>query len=142
MKRFALGLSGVLVFGVLMTACNSGPSVVGKWTGTIPAQGQQLPATVEYKADKTYVVKIAQNGMEFDISGTYEIKEDQMTSTVTSVNLLKIPQEMEQMRALAEQEVKKMEGVTETGTITFEGNDKLVMKSSEGNTMNLTRVKE
>lgn len=140
-KRIAIGLS-VLVCGLALTACNSGPTMVGKWQGSIPAQGQSIPATVEYKADKTFVAESSQGGAGFRVSGTYELKEDQMTTTITSATLLNVPQEMAPLKAMAEQEMKKIEGQTETATIKFNGNDEMVSTGPNGQTVTFTRIKE
>ncbi len=79
----SLFLAGI----VLLTAgCGGGNPMVGTWKlvlnddikAKMPA-GEKADVSVEFKADKTFVVLMDMRGRKEEISGTYELKDKTLT---------------------------------------------------------------
>ena len=60
----------------------------------------------------------------FSMNGTYEAKEKNLSITVKDIAVQKAP---EQFKAMIEEGMKKQTGKTQTGTITWDGEDKFTL---------------
>ncbi|QYK53569.1 MAG: hypothetical protein KF824_01450 [Fimbriimonadaceae bacterium] len=126
-----------------LSACNSKPSVVGKWTGNMAVQGATVPATVEYKTDKTFVVTVGQAGVNVEISGTYTTTDTQITTTAQNFKILgDIPANPMFTKASLEAQMAKEAGKAETSTYKFKDADTLEYTGSNGTNFTMTRVKD
>lgn len=84
--RKALAFSLVTFVLLLAMACGASNPMVGTWKmvfsddvkSKMPA-GQSADIVAEFKADKTFVVKMDLLGRKDEVTGTYELKDKELT---------------------------------------------------------------
>jgi hypothetical protein len=85
-------LATTVIGGLLILATGCGHnSIVGKWQGNVPIQGQTVPVTMEFKSDgtetQTASVQSPIGTMSIVANGTYTVKDTDLQMTQTSVTL-------------------------------------------------------
>ncbi len=124
-----------------LTACNSKPSLVGKWKGQVQENGQQLDSTIEFKNDGKMVAQIAISGIEAEVTSSYTATDTNYTSTVEGFKIIKLPPELESNRSLMEASMTKEKGKKVTNPYKFKDNDTLEVTFEGGFNSTWTRVK-
>lgn len=79
-----------LAWMLALVGCGGGNPMVGTWTLKLndaiknaPGGGDAPIATAEFKADNTFEVKTKMGGSEQTVSGTYELKDKELTMKTT-----------------------------------------------------------
>lgn len=131
------------VLGLVLVGCSSGPSLVGKWQGDLAANGQTIPATIEYKADNTWVANASVQSVGFQITGTYELKDGKLSQTTKETKLTgELPPQLAPMKAQMEAAMAQGNGQTSTTEVKFVDADTVTTKTAAGQDVTLKRVKE
>lgn len=132
-----------IVAVLALTACAPKPSLVGKWTGNMEVQGSSVPATVEYKADKTFLITVGQQGINVEISGTYTSTDTEVTSTTGDIKIVgDLPAQAAAMKPMIEAELAKQKGKVEKSTYKLTDADTVEYTSEKGTKFTMTRVKD
>lgn len=93
MIRKSLLLVACFVWLLALVGCGGGASdpMVGTWSlklnedmkKMMPKDAKEPTVTAEFKGDKTFEVKMNMDGKEQVVSGTYELKEKELTMKAT-----------------------------------------------------------
>lgn len=82
LRSAALAASVILML-IFLAGCGKGNSIVGKWSGTLPAsQGQSAQWNVEFKPDGTEAQTIAVVGKSIDLQAKYTAQDGVLTQTL------------------------------------------------------------
>lgn len=95
MRTFSLVAVGAIVFGA---GCQSAPSIVGEWTLKQPITASQggvavtiesnnLSFTADGKTKSTMTMKVMNQSVSVESTGTYTVAEQQLTTNTSEVKL-------------------------------------------------------
>lgn len=140
---------------LLLLVCGcSGPSIVGKWTVT-PADPLAIPATVTatfgnpnqltvFVEAKPTIPFAGDFKVEADVSGTWRIEGDKISVNPNEVVVKSSMAEGQAKGLIAdevERQVKDTVSKSATGTMKWEGADKITITNADGKTAILARIK-
>lgn len=132
---FVLGAAAVMLAGC------GGPSLVGEWEGSTKMQGMDMKMFMNYKSDGNLDGKAVINSpvlkeMTVIMKGTYKQSGEELTTTVTSVDIQGVSDEMKKMIMPS---VKKDIEKEKTSKFKFINKDEIEMTSKEGDTLTMKR---
>lgn len=128
----------ILILLVAVVGCKPKSPVVGKWTGNVSSQGQNIAMKFEFKEDGTFTSSAPLMSLTIVSSGTYKYEEGNLTTTTEKIDLQGTPPAglpMDSMKKAAEQGV----GKPQTIPVTFK-DDKMTL-SMNGMSLELTKEK-
>ncbi len=106
------------------------------------SQGQEMLATIEYKADKTWEANASIQQVAFRITGTYELKEGKLSQTTKETKIVgDLPAQLAPMKAQMEAAMAQGAGQTTTSDIEFVDADTMKTKTQAGQDVTFKRVK-
>ena len=124
---------------LVLAGCNTGPSIVGKWSGDFPFKGTTAPANLDVRADKTYTMSMANQGLTFSVTGTWDIKDKDWTTTVTDAKIEgDLPPAAASLKPMIDQQLNGMKGEKTTAKVEFP-DAKTMKMTAGGTTATLTR---
>jgi len=124
-----------------LSACNTKPSLVGKWQGKLEQQGQTVDAAVEFKNGGKMVADVTVQGIAIQMLATYTTTETSYTTTIDEFKIITLPPAMEQARPMMEANMKGETGKSTTSNYKFIDKDTVEMSSTNGQKTTWTRVK-
>ncbi len=140
------GLIGLVAVVTLvgLVGCQSGPTIVGKWTGTGGVVGASSgTGEFEFKGDKTFVMTSTGEGTTFKMSGTYTTGEKgAFTMKVVDAGIEgELPPEAKAMKPVIDQMMEQVKGQETKGTVEFKSNDEATLTFEGQQPVTMTRVK-
>ncbi len=135
-----------LVLLAALVGCNTKPSLVGTWTGTmaVPQQGE-VPATITFNTDKTYRVEFATGaGLTLAETGTYTDEEGTKVLLTTGEIKLEgdLPPAVAPYKAQMDAAFADAKGGTRELTYKFKDADTVDVKYADNSSATFTRKKE
>jgi hypothetical protein len=133
-KFFAIG---VAVLGLMIVGCNSKPSLVGKWKGEISAQGQSMPADIEFKPDGKMITVAQFQQMTITGTASYKVDGDKMTSTMDDIKISGLKLNPTQ-QAMFDAQLAQEKGKSTTSTFVFKDADTVEVSDGSGSGAKMT----
>lgn len=88
--------TALLSMALLGAGCKKGPTLVGKWNGTVSSPtGQSATATYEFKPEGGFTQVIPQGPATMTITGDYRIEKDDLTIDLKDVQTQGVPKQYE-----------------------------------------------
>lgn len=131
--------AALLPIALLGAGCKSGPSLVGKWTGTMKGQ----TGTFDFTTDNKMSFGIKQGPADVTITGDYKVEGDTVTITMKDIDLKGLPPATADMvKKMAKQQMSGVLNKPEKNKIAFTSDDQVTLSGSKGEAITLSRVKE
>jgi len=133
--------TATIIAVIVLSACNTKPSLVGKWKGQIEENGQKVDSKIEFQNGGKMVAQISMSGLEAEVSSTYTSTETAYTSTVEGFKIIKLPPELESSRSMIETGMASQKGKSITNSYVFKDGDTIEVSFEGGFTSTWKRVK-